>query len=241
MSQNGLIRLVASREHGVERRVKGASENIAARGERIVRLEACRGIAALVVVFHHIIAAFAPTVSGILAGTRTSDSLAGTVFFVAINGTGAVVLFFVLSGYVLTARFFANPDADFMAIAALKRLPRLALLTTIVTFGSALLFLFGLYHFAEASQVTGSEWLRRFALTDLPNDFQPSLLRALAQGAWLTFTTGESYLDSSLWTMAHELRGSIVVFVAAPFLVFVLWGKSCLAGVDFCLLDFSLC
>src|SRR5262249_15213309 len=123
--------------------------------ERITRLEACRGLAALVVVCGHIIIAFEPTISGVLPGTRTANSLVGTVFFILINGQAAVVFFFVLSGYVLTNRFFENPVSDYLMTAALKRLPRLALLTTIVTVASALIWLSDLYLCRQASELTG--------------------------------------------------------------------------------------
>jgi peptidoglycan/LPS O-acetylase OafA/YrhL len=214
------------------------ARKVASKSERIIRLEACRGIAALIVVCGHIIAGFEPRIYGVV-GTRIAGSLVGTVFDVAINGAGAVIFFFVLSGYVLTARFFEKPNPDYMAVAAMKRLPRLALLTTIVTLGSALIWLLGLYRFQEASQITGSEWLRTFAEANLPDNFRPSLFGALQQGAWRTFITGDSYLDTSLWTMTHELHGSLVVFVGAPFLLFVLkkrfmWLATIFAAIVFC-------
>jgi peptidoglycan/LPS O-acetylase OafA/YrhL len=166
--------------------------------QRIVRLEACRGIAACVVVAHHLVRTFAPDVG---------DRLNGTVAFVAINGSAAVAFFFVLSGYVLSVRFFEAPAPSYMAVAAIKRLPRLALLTTIVAIASALLWISGLYRDASA-------------LFDL--DFKPSLFGAVKEGAWRTFMAGDFNYDSSLWTMVHEFRGSLLVFVMAPFLVMVL-------------------
>lgn len=153
---------------------------------------------------------------------RTSESLVGTIFFVFMNGDAAVIFFFVLSGYVLTYRFFQNPNTDYMMIAVAKRLPRLALLTTMATLASALIWLSGFYYFREAGTLSNSLWLKSFAFARLPDDFQASIFGALRQGAWRTFFSGESYYDSSLWTMMHEFHGSIIVFVAAPFFVFVL-------------------
>lgn len=91
-------------------------------GTRIIRLEACRGIAAMIVLARHLADAFFPALV---------TQLSGTPAYLFINGSGAVILFFVLSGYVLTVRFFAKHDSDYLLKSLIKRLPRLALLTTI--------------------------------------------------------------------------------------------------------------
>lgn len=194
-------------------------------GERVTRLEACRGIAAIIVVIFHTLWAFEPTIVGFTVGDRTSYSLSGTIFYTLINGVGAVVFFFVLSGYVLTAKFFEKPDPDLIVHAVLKRLPRLAGITTIVTVTSALIWLSGLYYYREAAQLSGSGWLATFGYVNLPDDFVPTIGNAIAQGAWRTFFSGDNYLDISLWTMHHEFCGSLLVFLAAPFLVYVLRGN----------------
>ena len=182
---------------------------------RIIRLEACRGLAALIVVAYHLIGTFKPVFL---------DTASRSIFYVFINGTTAVVFFFVLSGFVLSIRFFENPIASHMAVAAFKRLPRLALLTTIITSGSAMLWIFGFYRFGDPARLLA--------------DFQPSIIGALKEGVWLTFLRGDSHYDSSLWTMAHEFRGSLLVFAMAPFLVFVLNRKLVLAALLFAIVIF---
>lgn len=149
-----------------------------------------------------------------------------------INGTGSVMFFFVLSGYVLTVRFFQTSNTTYVGMAIFKRLPRLALLTTFACVGSALLWRFGLYHYEEAASLTGSVWIKP-AMAGLPQDYHPSLLSAFAQGAWRTFLVGDNSFDTSLWTMRHEFDGSLLVFLAAPFVVFVL--KNRLAWLGFAL------
>jgi peptidoglycan/LPS O-acetylase OafA/YrhL len=194
-------------------------------GERITRLEACRGIAAIIVVFWHTLIAFEPTVVGSTVDQRTSYSLSGTIFYPFIHGMGAVIFFFVLSGYVLTVKFFENPDPNLIARAVFKRLPRLAGVTTIVTVISVVIWLSGLYYYRPAAELSGSPWLASFGDANLPDDFVPTIVGAIAQGSWRTFIVGESYLDTSLWTMKYELHGSFLVFLAAPLFVYVLRGK----------------
>jgi peptidoglycan/LPS O-acetylase OafA/YrhL len=184
-------------------------------GRRIVRLEACRGIAAMVVIAHHTTQAFAP---------GTEHWIANSPIRMVVNGIGAVAFFFVLSGYVLTAKFFASPNAQAMATAIIKRLPRLALLTTIATVTSALLWSFGLYYFHDAALISGSGWLATFG--GMSSDFQPTLVGAIREGVWSTFLIGDANYDSSLWTMTHEFHGSLLVFVLAPTVVLLFNSRS---------------
>ena len=92
---------------------------------KIIPLEALRGAAALVVVVHHFVLGFLPFYHGILPGTLSDLALAGSSAFVMINGTGAVIVFFVLSGYVLSLKG-RRPDAVSAILdTALKRWLRL--------------------------------------------------------------------------------------------------------------------
>ena len=164
--------------------------------------------------------------------------LPGKFYYVMVNGEAAVIFFFTLSGYVLTIRFFENPAGNYIGSAALKRLPRLALLPTIATVASASIWLLGLYRFQEAGHISGSRWLEMFGMSDLPTNFEPSLTGALDQGIWRTFLVGDSYYDSSLWTMVHEFHGSLLVLAVAPFLIFVLRGRSGWLALMFSMLIF---
>lgn len=80
-------------------------------------LEAIRGIAALVVVIWHVCFGFFPDITGIY---HTSHSLQGNPLFVFMNGPAAVQLFFVLSAYVLTRRYFEIGDNRLLLRGALK-------------------------------------------------------------------------------------------------------------------------
>lgn len=183
--------------------------------KKILPLEACRGIAAIFVVFHHFILGFNPIVSGILGGIRDQNSLAGTVWFFFINGPGAVVFFFVLSGFVLTIRIYQTPNFDYFIVSALKRWPRLlgpVLITTLLSF---LLFSTHLYFYSIAGPLTGSPWLTSFGAAGLPANFKPSFLSALYQGIYGTFRHGDKFYNSNLWTMRYEFFGSLLVLMIA--------------------------
>src|SRR5690606_12773670 len=70
---------------------------------KLGELEALRGIASVIVLVHHALLGFAPGLHGLLQ-PDSPHALFGTPAFSLINGGAAVVLFFVLSGFVLTFR-----------------------------------------------------------------------------------------------------------------------------------------
>jgi peptidoglycan/LPS O-acetylase OafA/YrhL len=74
------------------------------------RIESLRGLAALAVAFCHVgvpLADAAYAQSGFLGGL---DALAFRIYVALSNGTGAVVAFFVMSGFVLAKSLDRNPD-----------------------------------------------------------------------------------------------------------------------------------
>jgi len=70
------------------------------------RIESLRGIAALTVVGRHV----SDQLSGALPAYGWLDGFAGQVIAAFSNGTGAVVTFFVLSGFVLARSLDSSPD-----------------------------------------------------------------------------------------------------------------------------------
>jgi peptidoglycan/LPS O-acetylase OafA/YrhL len=188
------------------------------RSERVESLEFVRGVAALIVVFWHTTLAFFPERAGIFADLDQSNSLSGSPVFALLNGGASVVLFFVLSGYVLTYSFFSTGECAGMIRTAQRRIPRLAFLTTFVCCLSWLLFALGAYYFAEAGVASRSPWLAGFGYAaEIPEN--RTLLSAFLQGAFWTFFRGDSYFNSSMWTMKWELVGSYLAFGLA-FIVF---------------------
>jgi len=208
---------------------KGAgsiSSAIKSAAAKDIPLEALRGIAAIIVVLNHSIVAFLPQYYG-LGPIRAGgpQSLLGDLRYVFINGTAAVCLFFVLSGYVLTRRYCLSGDTGILLKGAVKRWPRLmgpVLVTVLISYA---LFYFHLYHFQQAGAASGSTWLSLFG-NGFFRFFAPALtvaqihLRgALEQGIFLVFFRGDVVFDSSLWTMRPEFLGSLIAFGAAPILL----------------------
>ena len=187
----------------------------AERSERLIELEAVRGVAACVVLIHHCLLAFAPTLSGLLGPTIPS-SLFGTPLFALVNGSAAVVVFFVLSGFVLTHRAIEAKEPTLLGVGAAKRWPRLAAPILAVSVMSALLAMSHLYWNIPAGGATGSTWLVG-QMSSIPQD--STLWSAVYEGSIGTFLFGEAYFNPSLWTMFYEFFGSMFVFgIAYSFL-----------------------
>jgi hypothetical protein len=80
----------------------------AIRGGKFAGLDGLRGVASLVVVAWHFVYAFLPQRIGIVPSFDPGSGLVGSPVFALLNGPGAVMLFFVLSGYVLPIGYFRS-------------------------------------------------------------------------------------------------------------------------------------
>jgi peptidoglycan/LPS O-acetylase OafA/YrhL len=177
---------------------------------KLAELDGLRGVAALVVVLWHFAFAFLPARIGIVPDFDPAAGLVGSPAFALIDGPGAVMLFFVLSGYVLPLGYFRSGRAETVLIAVAKRWFRLIGLTVTAAVVSYLLFRFGLYHYREAASITQSNWLRGFGGGDIGGQLQPSLADAVLEGAVFAFVRNADIYDPVLWTMRDELFGSLL-------------------------------
>jgi peptidoglycan/LPS O-acetylase OafA/YrhL len=184
---------------------------------KLAPLEGQRGVAAIIVLIHHFILGFHPSVSGILTDTRTEDSLVGSLLFTLINGTGAVFFFFTLSGFVLSWGYFNNPRERELVWASLRRWPRLVGPVVVTCLTSAILFHAGAYSYSDAGAKSGSTWLQTFGYSSF-HDIVPSFRLAAWQGL-TTFMSGKYAMNTNLWTMVYEYYGSIIVFALCPLIL----------------------
>ncbi|MDY9927503.1 acyltransferase [Methanosarcina sp.] len=188
--------------------------------EKIEYLDSLRGIAALVVIIFHFAADFYPallTANTADVHTTTFEALARqTPLNVVYNGSFAVCVFFVLSGYVLTYKYFQSKDNMIIISGAIRRYFRLLgpILTSILL--AYLLLSLGMMYNQQAAFLTGSQWLHGFY------QFNPSITEALRQAFYYTYLVDMSNskiaYNAVLWTMNIEFRGSFLVFTLALFI-----------------------
>ena len=176
--------------------------------EKFIHLEWARGIASIIVVFHHFVLAYLPA----LKAPYADGGLKYTPAYALMNGNGAVIFFFVLSGFVLSYGYFRRPSLQSLVGSVIKRLPRLMLPAGLsILIGLLILGLLPPF-FEAAGAKTGSPWLAHFGNAFFPEGFQPGLADALRQSLMVFLHENDAYYNTNLWTMNFEFYGSMIVF-----------------------------
>jgi len=190
---------------------------------RDLSLEAVRGVASIAVFIWHFFTAFAPAL------IFQQGWILGTPFYALVHGTAAVDMFFVLSAFVLTRRYFEKADGHLLVVSAAKRWFRLVPLVLISVLLSWAMFAFGLYRYEQAAQLTGSSWL-----ASCGGLWTPAVDGTFGDALWEGFigaiVEGRTDYNSNLWTIHIEFVGSMIAFLFAwivkkcrhsPWLLFV--------------------
>jgi peptidoglycan/LPS O-acetylase OafA/YrhL len=181
--------------------------------KKLEYLESLRGLAALVVVLNHFAIAFYPALYfGTAAVVHTKSGIeafvSGTPLNLLINGSFSVALFFVLSGFVLTYKFFKDRSQPVHLIPlTVKRYVRLLPPVFMSIVLSYLFMRFSLLSSQPASVLTGSGLLRAYL------QFEPNLLTALYESFIGSLLRHDATYNGALWTMTFEFFGSILVFL----------------------------
>jgi peptidoglycan/LPS O-acetylase OafA/YrhL len=174
-------------------------------------LDGLRGLAAGVVVLHHFAGFFYPT---LLSGDAYSAHLGGGVEValasspasILLGGNFAVCLFFVLSGLVLSEKFWRTRQWEVLRSQACRRYVRLMLPVTFAALVALVLWVAGAYYNTEVAEITLAKHFGEY-WAELPGWKQ--IVHDLVVGIPLG---GESSYNPVFWTLSIELFGSFVVF-----------------------------
>jgi peptidoglycan/LPS O-acetylase OafA/YrhL len=166
-------------------------------------LDGLRGWAAVVVLLHHLF------VDGLPAASFMADrALWAKVFF--LNGTLAVSVFFVISGFSLSIRYLETGDGRALGRIAAGRYLRLALPIFAICAVTYVLLVLGLIPPAAQRPSPLDQFL----------SFSPAidgLLSFALLKVFVAYSGAESY-DPPLWTMTYEFFGSFMVFALIAYL-----------------------
>jgi peptidoglycan/LPS O-acetylase OafA/YrhL len=182
--------------------------------EKITYLDGLRGIAAVNVVIMHFFFVLAPAmVYGDKMPSRLGDIeqvFSGTPAGLIGAGNFSVCIFFVLSGYVLTQKYFKTRDSNIIISGAMRRYIRLFVPVFATIMLSFLLVSSGLIHYyIEAVMVSGNNNFASYWT------FTPSIVEAGKAAVWGSFFAGDDTYNPVLWTMTIEFYGSMLVFAMA--------------------------
>lgn len=201
------------------KKIDNFNKSLAQSGHHMDYLDGLRGVAAFIVVISHFVVGFYPTLfDGIDSRAHVRNSIEVIISKSPLNiiysGNLAVCVFFVLSGYVLTYKFFQRKDQRILISGAFRRYIRIFLPAFTSILVAYFLMVAGLFFNRQASVITRSDiWL------DNLWKFKPDLLIAIKQAVFDIFFT--SYLPTYnivLWTISYEFIGSLLVFVLVAIL-----------------------
>lgn len=182
--------------------------------EKINYLDGLRGVAAINVMIMHF---FIILVPAMIYSDRMPSHLgnlehifSSTPLGLIGAGNFSVCIFFVLSGYVLTQKYFRTRDKKIIISGAVRRYIRLFVPVLAATILSFLLASTGVFHYyIETVTVSGNNNYANYWT------FTPDIADAIKQAVWGSFFTGDDTYNPVLWTMTVEFYGSMLVFAMA--------------------------
>lgn len=182
--------------------------------DKINYLDGLRGIAAINVMIMHF---FIVLVPAIIYSDRMPSHFGGleqlfssTPLGLIGAGNFSVCIFFVLSGYVLTYKYFRTKDKKIIINGAVRRYIRLFVPVFAAIILAFLLASTGVFHYyIETVMVSGNNNYANYWT------FTPDIVDAVKQAIWGSFFAGEDTYNPVLWTMTVEFYGSMLVFAMA--------------------------
>jgi peptidoglycan/LPS O-acetylase OafA/YrhL len=169
------------------------------RPARFIELDSLRGLAALIVVLHHLRLLWQGDAQPASAIARGLNSLVSPV------GNGAVILFFVLSGFVLSLPAVAGKTQPYSTFA-IRRIFRIYLpyLAALATSVAGAFWLHGI--------ITRSSWFHFF--WSEPVDWHLVLQHVMFVGVYNT-----DQFDNPIWSLVHEMRISLIFPLLCAFVL----------------------
>ena len=220
---------------------------------RIKYLDGLRGVAALQVLLLHLLSCYMPGLvfAGPDHGTISSE-IHGSPLGLLYDGSAAVYLFFLISGFAITRAY--DPRSDYIALTT-ARVVRFALPLTLACYVTWAIGNYAQSDYLTVAGITGSGWMG--ALWHYPRGAMQPLRDALINGLLVGYPTASPIaavlpgltqplaqsLLPPMWTLNTELRGTILVLLLARLRMYRprLWIFVCLAAMLLFGLDQTLC
>lgn len=178
--------------------------------KKITYLDGLRGIAAFIVVISHFIQIYYPalfTMNTLQIHNDVEFYIGTSPLNVFYNGNFSVCIFFVLSGFVLSYKYFQTGDMEVIKESVIKRYVRLAIPVSFSIFIVYVINLFDGFTINQILHITKSDLVSNYNLIN--NNFFYMLQFAFFE----TFFKGNAIYNPVLWTMKYELFGSYLIFL----------------------------
>ncbi|MFA6004859.1 MAG: acyltransferase [Patescibacteria group bacterium] len=181
-------------------------------GKKVDFLEGIRTLSVMAVMLHHFFFAFMPAlITGNVDQSHTvfhiETFIARSPLNIFYNGNFAFFLLFVVSGFVLSYKFFKTKSIEVVQQSAAKRYFRLVVPVFVSVFIAYWFMKLNLFANMPVSVITHSyNWLNKSW------NFVPNFFAMLYEGLVGTFFFGTAKYNSVLWMMRYEFFGSFLVF-----------------------------
>lgn len=180
--------------------------------EKVKYIEGLRGLASIIVVLSHFAVFFYPSLyTGDASEARFVSKLdiviAGTPLNLIYNGNFAVCIFFLLSGYVLSYKYFKTNDYEYVISGAFRRYFRLLIPVLAINIITFVLMREGLFFNKQVGYSIGSTWWLNQQWA-----FSPTVSNLLKESFIGVFFLQADNYNPAQWTMTYELLGSYLVF-----------------------------
>lgn len=188
--------------------------------KRLEQLDSLRGIAALSVFFGHILLVFPQNQLSQLLFEYSPLRL-------LVAGSEAVILFFVLSGFVLSLPFYRDSKSHYLSFLTRR-----------------VLRIYMPYIFSMIMTVLCAQAFYRGKNDDLSNWYntlwgEGLTVSSIAHHTFL-IKTFLSNLNPVIWSLLHEMRISLIFPILMFFIVKMNWKKNVFMGISFSLLSLLL-
>jgi peptidoglycan/LPS O-acetylase OafA/YrhL len=170
---------------------------------RYTQLDSLRGLAALTVLLGHFL--------GMYGSVGFHRNLLGSPLGILFNGTAAVMLFFVLSGFVLSLPYVNSNKPLMLTSFYIKRIFRIY---PAFIFAIAFSLLLKYYCFDKAGMVHFSTWIKGFWMWDWKIDKLPEILRTFLL---LSPNLDTHLINPPIWSLIVEMKMSLVL----PFFIII--------------------
>lgn len=180
---------------------------------RITHLDSLRGLAALIVVFHHCLVTFPafwevyqhPVKPGLMR------MLGNTPLHLLWDGPEFVLVFFTLSGFVLSLPFWGDHPLGYRQFVIRRVLRIYPTYLAAVTAGMVLMTLLSHGPLQGLSAWAAQFWNR------------PLDLKTVADHVFLMASSGDNYIDTPVWSLVVEMHASLIfpLLIAA-----ILWSET---------------
>ena len=183
---------------------------------KISHLEGLRGIAAIIVILSHFVVGFYPALyNGHTSETHTTIQAETYIYDTPLNifyaGNFAVCIFFVISGFVLSHKFFKekikrsnDQTITEMAITRYFRLLPLILFSIVTAY---IILKSSLFFNQDAGTITKSTWW-----LSARYNFSANFTEMLRQAFFDVFFLNKTSYNGLLWTITYEFYGSFTIF-----------------------------